>query len=297
MSTPLLEQVHAALATVNDPEIKRPITDIGMVESVEVDGPGVVRLTVLLTVAGCPMKDTITRDVNAAVRAVPGVTDVDLTLGVMCAEQRAGLKDLLSDGKAQRDIHLRPARLADQGVRDRLRQGRRRQVVGHGQPRAGDGRPGAQGRSRRRRHLRPLGARDARCRGRQAHPGRRPDHAGAHRVRRLGDLDRDAQAAARPGGRLARADARPGAGPDARRRLLGRPRRPAPRPAARHRRRRDLPGPAPARRRGRRGHDPAGGRRRGGRARRHDGLDDAPARRRRRREHVLPALPALHRGG
>jgi ATP-binding protein involved in chromosome partitioning len=104
MTSPLLEQIHAALAKVSDPEIKRPITDLGMVESVDVDGPGVVRLTVLLTVAGCPMKDTITRDVNAAVRGVAGVTDVDLTLGVMSAEQRAGLKDLLNNGKAQRDI-------------------------------------------------------------------------------------------------------------------------------------------------------------------------------------------------
>jgi ATP-binding protein involved in chromosome partitioning len=104
MSTPLLEQVRAALATVNDPEIKRPITDLGMVDSLDVDPEGAVRLTVLLTVAGCPLKDTINRDVNAAVRAVPGVSDVDLTLGVMSAEQRAGLKELLNDGKAQRDI-------------------------------------------------------------------------------------------------------------------------------------------------------------------------------------------------
>jgi ATP-binding protein involved in chromosome partitioning len=106
MSTPLLEQVHTALGSVIDPEIKRPITDLGMVESVDVDGPGVVRLTVLLTVSGCPMKDTITRDVNAAVRAVPGITDVELTLGVMTPEQRAGLKELLSDGKTQRDIQF-----------------------------------------------------------------------------------------------------------------------------------------------------------------------------------------------
>ena len=104
MSTPLLEQVHAALGTVNDPEIKRPITDLGMVDSVEIDAAGVVRLTVLLTVSGCPMKDTITRDVSAAVRSVAGVSDVELTLGVMSAEQRAGLKDKLNDGKAQRDI-------------------------------------------------------------------------------------------------------------------------------------------------------------------------------------------------
>jgi ATP-binding protein involved in chromosome partitioning len=104
MSNPLLEQVRAALGTVNDPEIKRPITDLGMVDSVEIDDAGAVRLTVLLTVAGCPLKDTINRDVNAAVRAVDGVSDVELTLGVMSAEQRAGLKEKLSDGKAQRDI-------------------------------------------------------------------------------------------------------------------------------------------------------------------------------------------------
>src|SRR5690349_13154541 len=104
MSTPLLDQVRAALATVNDPEIKRPITDLGMVDSVDVDESGAVRLTVLLTVAGCPLKDTIDRDVNAAERKVAGVTDVEQTLGVMTAEQRAGLKDILSDGKQQREI-------------------------------------------------------------------------------------------------------------------------------------------------------------------------------------------------
>src|SRR5204863_652098 len=62
MSTPLLEQVRTALGTVNDPEIKRPITDLGMVDSLDVDAAGRVRLTVLLTVAGCPMTDTINRD-------------------------------------------------------------------------------------------------------------------------------------------------------------------------------------------------------------------------------------------
>ncbi len=104
MSTPLLEQVRAALGTVNDPEIKRPITDLGMVDTVEVSPTGEVSLKVLLTVSGCPLKDTINRDVNAAVRAVPGVTDVSLELGVMTPEQRAGLKETLSGGKAQRDI-------------------------------------------------------------------------------------------------------------------------------------------------------------------------------------------------
>ncbi len=104
MSSTLLEQVRAALATVNDPEIKRPITDLGMVDSVEIDDAGGVDVTVLLTVAGCPLKDTINRDVTAAVAAVDGINDVRLTLGVMTDEQRAGLKEILSDGKAQREI-------------------------------------------------------------------------------------------------------------------------------------------------------------------------------------------------
>jgi ATP-binding protein involved in chromosome partitioning len=104
MSTPTQQQVMDALAGVNDPEIKRPITELGMVESVTVAEDGAVAVHVLLTVAGCPLKDTINRDVTAAVTAVSGVTSVDLTLGVMTPEQRAGLKDVLSGGQAQREI-------------------------------------------------------------------------------------------------------------------------------------------------------------------------------------------------
>ncbi len=100
---PSREAVDAALATVNDPEIRRPITDLGMVESVTIEG-GTVRLTVLLTVSGCPLKDTIRRDVDAALSRVPGVTQVELTLGVMSAEQRAGLHETLRGGQAQREI-------------------------------------------------------------------------------------------------------------------------------------------------------------------------------------------------
>jgi ATP-binding protein involved in chromosome partitioning len=108
MSTPTPDQAHpeiwAALAKVNDPEIKRPITELGMVESVDLADDGAVRVTVLLTVAGCPMKDTINRDVTAAVSAVPGVTSVAIELGVMSAEQRAGLQEVLRGGQAQREI-------------------------------------------------------------------------------------------------------------------------------------------------------------------------------------------------
>jgi len=104
MSTPTREQIDVALAGVNDPEIKRPITDLGMVESVEIADDGAVQVTILLTVAGCPMKDTINRDVTAAVSAVPGVTSVGIELGVMSAEQRAGLQEILRGGQAQKEI-------------------------------------------------------------------------------------------------------------------------------------------------------------------------------------------------
>ncbi len=108
MSTLTPEQiepnVRAALATVNDPEIKRPITELGMVDTVRVDQDGTVHVRVLLTVAGCPLKDTINRDVTAAVSGVDGVTSVDLELGVMTAEQRSGLQQELRGGQAQREI-------------------------------------------------------------------------------------------------------------------------------------------------------------------------------------------------
>ncbi len=104
MSSPSTEQLTAALATVNDPEIKRPITELGMVESVEIDDAGIVHVTVLLTVAGCPLKDTITRDVTGALEGLEGVSGVDLTLGVMSADQRSGLGEQLRGGQAQREI-------------------------------------------------------------------------------------------------------------------------------------------------------------------------------------------------
>ena len=104
MSTPNLDQVQAALATVNDPGIKRPITELGMGESVTAKEDGTVQITVLLTVAGCPLKDTINRDVTAAVMKVDAVTGVELELGVMSAEQRGTLQEVLRDGKAEREI-------------------------------------------------------------------------------------------------------------------------------------------------------------------------------------------------
>ncbi len=98
-----VEDVRAALATVKDPEIRRPITDLGMVADLAVTPDGVVDLTVLLTIAACPLRETLTNDVTAAVRGVPGVTDLRLQLGVMTDEQRTALRDNLRGG-ATKDI-------------------------------------------------------------------------------------------------------------------------------------------------------------------------------------------------
>ena len=100
----LLDAVREALEGVIDPEIKRPITDLGMVESLSIDADDVVSLTVLLTIPGCPMKSTIEHDVTAAVTGVPGVGGINLTLGAMDDEQRAALKKQLRGGVAERTI-------------------------------------------------------------------------------------------------------------------------------------------------------------------------------------------------
>ena len=99
----LTAAVRAALAGVKDPEIRRPITDLGMVDSIDVSDNGIVELTVLLTIAACPLRDKLTEDVTAAVRAVPGVTELRLTLGVMTDAQRSTLRDNLKGG-ATKDI-------------------------------------------------------------------------------------------------------------------------------------------------------------------------------------------------
>ncbi len=104
MTSPLLEPVQAALATVNDPEIKRPITELGMVSQVDIADGGSVSVTILLTVSGCPMKDTLRRDVTAAVASVAGVTGVSVVLDVMSAEQRQQLQQTLRGGQAAKEI-------------------------------------------------------------------------------------------------------------------------------------------------------------------------------------------------
>ena len=102
-SAPTEEAVRQALGKVDDPEIHKPITELGMVKSVTVGEDGKVDVEVYLTVQGCPMRETITQRVDQAVREVDGVREVTVELDVMSDEQRSELrKQLRGDSEEPR---------------------------------------------------------------------------------------------------------------------------------------------------------------------------------------------------
>lgn len=100
--TILEKDVLATLETVEDPEIHRPITDLGMVDSVAING-STVTVNILLTTAGCPLRNTITNDVKKAVGALAGVETVEVSMGEMSDEQKKQLREKLT-GHAEREI-------------------------------------------------------------------------------------------------------------------------------------------------------------------------------------------------
>ncbi|HEX3898529.1 MAG TPA: Mrp/NBP35 family ATP-binding protein [Mycobacteriales bacterium] len=106
---PSVEAITTALATVQDPEIHRPITELGMVDDVAVALDGTVEVKILLTTAGCPLRDRITNDVTNAVTKVPGVTSVRVLLDVMSEEQRQQLRSTLQGGRPQKEISFAQA--------------------------------------------------------------------------------------------------------------------------------------------------------------------------------------------
>jgi ATP-binding protein involved in chromosome partitioning len=102
--TPDNAAITTALSTVNDPEIHRSITELKMVDTIDVRADGIVSLRILLTIKGCPLKDKLTNDITAAVSAVPGVTGVLIEFGVMTDEQRGSLKQLIRGDVAENEI-------------------------------------------------------------------------------------------------------------------------------------------------------------------------------------------------
>ena len=98
--------VLAALGAVIDPELQRPVTELDMVRDVEIED-GVVSLTIVLTVAGCPLRDSFERQVEEALAQVPGVRGFALSFAVMTAEERQALTAKLRGGAPERDSVVR----------------------------------------------------------------------------------------------------------------------------------------------------------------------------------------------
>ena len=91
------EIIRAALEQVMDPEIRRPITELDMVRSVEF-ADGLATVGIDLTTAGCPLRGKITEDVQRVVGELEGVSKVEVAMGVMDDEQRAALRTKLRGG-------------------------------------------------------------------------------------------------------------------------------------------------------------------------------------------------------
>ncbi|WP_343601425.1 Mrp/NBP35 family ATP-binding protein [Mycobacterium sp.] len=91
----LTARIRTALARVIDPELRRPITELGMVKSISVDAGHTVHVEIYLTTAGCPKKSQITEEVRTAASDVPGTGAVTVSLDVMSDEQRTELRKQL----------------------------------------------------------------------------------------------------------------------------------------------------------------------------------------------------------
>lgn len=94
----LKKALREALAEVYDPELRQPITDLGMVDSVEVFND-LARISVLLTIEGCPLRSTIEQDVRSAALSVEGIEQVEVSIGYMSADQRSAFRSKLGHTK------------------------------------------------------------------------------------------------------------------------------------------------------------------------------------------------------
>ncbi|MCP2030412.1 ATP-binding protein involved in chromosome partitioning [Okibacterium sp. HSC-33S16] len=104
----LVSRVSTALSSVIDPEIRRPITELGMVGDVSVTEDGTASVAIKLTIVGCPAATAIERNVTAAVAGVPGVTRADISVGVMTADERRALTESLRGSRGARHMPFGP---------------------------------------------------------------------------------------------------------------------------------------------------------------------------------------------
>ncbi|SFS08186.1 ATP-binding protein involved in chromosome partitioning [Microbacterium sp. cf046] len=102
--------VRRAVGAVIDPELRRPIAELGMVRDISITD-GLASVGIVLTIVGCPAADRISADVRAAAASVPGVTDVALDVGVMSPAERRELTERLRGGRAAREMPFGPGSL------------------------------------------------------------------------------------------------------------------------------------------------------------------------------------------
>ena len=95
ISTVSRDAIAAALESVNDPELHASIVRLGMVKELAIDG-GSITLKVELTTPACPLKETIERDIRAALEPIDGVTEIALEWGanVRASAPREGQKTI-----------------------------------------------------------------------------------------------------------------------------------------------------------------------------------------------------------
>ena len=101
------ESIRSALAKVNDPELRKPITELGMVDALTIEGSR-VSVRILLTISGCPMRDRLQQDVTAAILGISRIDHVDLEFGVMTEEQRNEVKRIVRGGRDKEIPFARP---------------------------------------------------------------------------------------------------------------------------------------------------------------------------------------------
>ncbi|MBV8065659.1 MAG: Mrp/NBP35 family ATP-binding protein [Actinobacteria bacterium] len=102
------DEILKALEQVIDPELQRPVTELDMVRDVEISD-GIVSLTIVLTVAGCPLRQSFEQQVEQALSGIDGVRGVALSFGVMTPEERQALTTKLRGG-VERDSVIKLSR-------------------------------------------------------------------------------------------------------------------------------------------------------------------------------------------
>jgi ATP-binding protein involved in chromosome partitioning len=103
--------VRVALTGVIDPEIRKPVTELDMVDHVVVGDDGRVEVGIRLTIVGCPASDRIERDVRQAAESVAGSGNAEVVLSVMTPEQRSALTERLRGGRTARGNPFGPGSL------------------------------------------------------------------------------------------------------------------------------------------------------------------------------------------